>query len=43
MEKDMSIAALLINKECPFDYQCMDMDCMVCIESQRKGVNNNEG
>ena len=34
MEDDLNMADLLLKKDCPFDYQCRDMDCMECIENR---------
>lgn len=40
MDKPMEqtgVSALLMNKECPYDYKCKDVDCMECIKVYTEG------
>lgn len=42
MANEPNTAGLLLNKDCPYDYQCKAMDCMECIEIYMEDKNENQ-
>jgi hypothetical protein len=37
------IAQLLLCQECPFDYKCLAMDCMDCVDLYAEGKEKDDG
>lgn len=42
MSNQPAMADLLLNKECPFDYQCKALDCLECAEIHKEEQNNGD-
>lgn len=40
---DLCIAGLLFHQECPFDYKCLDMDCMECLKKNMDSKESRNG
>ena len=36
MNNSESISSLLHNQDCPFDYNCLAMDCLQCAQMQQE-------
>jgi hypothetical protein len=40
-KNEQTLAALLYERKCPFDYRCLSTDCMECVKMQmEKGRTN---
>lgn len=43
-QNEHTLAALLHDRECPYDYQCMATDCMECVKKhmEKGGADGNQ-
>lgn len=37
-----TVAELLYDKECPYDYKCLSMDCMECMKLHMESKENED-
>lgn len=42
-QSDQTLANLLHERECPYDYQCLATDCMECVKIHMEKGENKDG